>query len=311
VHAVSPNKLRGEADAYAFLERLSWGSDGPETCPHCGSDKGAWFLKAKDPGGRKSKGGSASRSHRRVWKCRESGCRRQFSVLTNTVMHGTKLPVQLWLEVVFALCTEDDGLSAHDVAERWGIAEKSAVLVLERIQQALETPEVAGASLKSNAPLWVRTASPETSLTPTATDQAELESTEQVVVDLTTDEPVLEVEPSEQGEIAPPAAPVAKPVKAVKPPAARFAKPAKRPAKPVKSTKPAKGVKPPAAVADPAADARPRDDRPRIDQKQVESDVQRVLAELVESEGLFEEGWLDTSPRRPLATDEPTAGDTA
>ncbi|MDB4103016.1 transposase [Acidimicrobiales bacterium] len=47
----APADLETEADAYALLERLRWGDDGPTECPHCGSEKGAWFLKPKDPEG--------------------------------------------------------------------------------------------------------------------------------------------------------------------------------------------------------------------------------------------------------------------
>ena len=150
----APAEIETEADAYEFLERLRWGNDGPTECPHCGSEKGAWYLKPKDPGGRKSKGGSSARSQRRVWKCRENSCRRQFSVLTNTVLHATKMPVRAWVGVVVDLCRDDAGVSARDIASRWDVTEKSAWAMLTRIQDALTDPEVAGAALATNAPLW-------------------------------------------------------------------------------------------------------------------------------------------------------------
>ena len=146
-------RLETESDAYQFLERLRWGEEGPSQCPHCESDKGAWYLEPKNPEGRKSKGGSAARSQRRVWKCKESACRRQFSVLTNTVMHATKMPVRSWVGAVFDLCASN-GTSAREIAARWGITEKSAWTMLTRLQDALSQPEIAGANLLSNAPLW-------------------------------------------------------------------------------------------------------------------------------------------------------------
>ena len=154
VSSQGPLVLAGEADAYEFFERLRWGDSGPTECPHCGSRAGAWFLKPKDPGGRKAKGGSDKRSDRRVWKCRENTCRRQFSVLTGTVLHRTKVPLQAWIQLVFDLCNEHDGLSARQVAERYGVRIKSAQAMLQRIQEALWSPEAAGADLASNAPLW-------------------------------------------------------------------------------------------------------------------------------------------------------------
>jgi|GEM_PF-3151135 len=143
-----------EAEAYELLEKLRWGDDGPTECPHCASSKGAWFLKPKNPAGRKSKGGSESRSSRRVWKCRETTCRRQFSVLNNTVMHRTKMPVQTWVGVVLELCSAPTGVSAREIAARWNISEKSAWTMLDRLKDAFAHPETAGASLATTAPLW-------------------------------------------------------------------------------------------------------------------------------------------------------------
>ncbi len=157
----APAGLETEADAYEFLEQLRWGDDGPTICPHCGSDKGAWFLKPQDPDGRRAKGGSETRSPRRVWKCREHECRRQFSVLTNTVLHSTKMPVRAWVGAIFDLCADPDGVSARDIASRWGVTEKSAWAMLMRIQDALWSPEAAGASLASNAPLWFEVQAPD------------------------------------------------------------------------------------------------------------------------------------------------------
>ncbi len=152
---LAPAEFDTEADAYAFLERLRWGDDGPTECPHCGSEKGAWFLKPKDPEGRISKGGSSARSQRRVWKCRENSCRRQFSVLTNTVLHATKMPVRVWVGAVMELCLDPVGVSARDIANRWDVTEKSAWAMLNRIQDALAEPGVADPALGSNTPVWL------------------------------------------------------------------------------------------------------------------------------------------------------------
>lgn len=150
----APAGLETEADAYALLEQLRWGNDGPTECPHCGSEKGAWYLKPKDLEGRKSKGGSAARSQRRVWKCRENGCRRQFSALTNTVLHATKMPVRAWIGTIFDLCDDPSGVSARHIAARWDVTEKSAWAMLNRIQDALTLTNVDGVFLDLTTPLW-------------------------------------------------------------------------------------------------------------------------------------------------------------
>src|SRR5207302_11197777 len=83
------DKLRDEADAYKFLEDLRW--HGEPVCAHCGADR-PYYLKPRD-GERRTRTGSGSQ--RRVWKCR--ACRKQFSVLTGTIFHGTKIPVRSWV----------------------------------------------------------------------------------------------------------------------------------------------------------------------------------------------------------------------
>src|SRR5437899_585536 len=85
------SKIPDEASAYQFLEELRWG-DRP-VCPHCGSVRPPYFLKPRQDEGRKTRTGTVT--HRRLWKCAD--CRKQFSVLTGTIFHGSKIPVRTWL----------------------------------------------------------------------------------------------------------------------------------------------------------------------------------------------------------------------
>lgn len=79
------SRIQTEADAYKFLEELRWTDDEP-VCPHCGSKRRHYFLEPKTgTAARKTRTGSMSQ--RRVWKCAD--CRKQFSVLTGTILHGT------------------------------------------------------------------------------------------------------------------------------------------------------------------------------------------------------------------------------
>src|ERR1035437_2592792 len=91
-------QIKSEADAYAYMESLRW-PDGP-ICPHCGSIEKHYFLKPRTGTARKTRTGSLT--ERRLWKC--STCRKQFSVITGTVFHGTKVPLHTWLMVVFEMC---------------------------------------------------------------------------------------------------------------------------------------------------------------------------------------------------------------
>lgn len=128
-----------EADAYLLLEKLRWGGD-PDVCPKCGSIGMFYFINPANGTSRKTRTGSMSQ--RRVWKC--AACRRQFSVLTDTIFHGTKIPVRTWLLVIFEFCASKNSLSAHEVARKYGITNESAWHMLHRIREATKREPVAG-----------------------------------------------------------------------------------------------------------------------------------------------------------------------
>src|SRR3954451_9384056 len=132
--------VRTEADAYRLLEDLRWTSGLP-VCPHCGSMDEHYFLKPKDgTGERKTRTGALSQ--RRVWKCRD--CRKQFSVLTGTIFHGTKIPLQAWLMVIFEMCSDKNGISAREVERKYELTPKSAWFMLHRIREAMKLEPLAG-----------------------------------------------------------------------------------------------------------------------------------------------------------------------
>ena len=128
------NRCETESDAYAFLEALRWG-DTP-VCPHCGYDAGNYFLTPKDGTSRATRTGA--RSQRRVWKCK--ACRKQFSAITGTVMHGTKISIRVWLLVIFEMCCSKNGISAREVERKYNLAPKTAWHLLHRIRTAMEDP---------------------------------------------------------------------------------------------------------------------------------------------------------------------------
>lgn len=119
-----------EADAYRLLETLRWGET--PRCPFCaGSD--AYLIVPTNGLSRRTAAGTMS--ERRVWKCRP--CRKQFSVLTGTIMHATKIPVRTWVLVLFDMCCAKNGISAREVERRYGVTIKTAWHMLHRIRQAM------------------------------------------------------------------------------------------------------------------------------------------------------------------------------
>jgi transposase-like protein len=134
------DKLRTEADAYLLLEQMRWG-DRP-VCPHCGSVDEHYFLNPANGKSRKTRTGAVS--ERRVWKCRERGCRKQFSALTGTIFHGTKIPVRTWLFVIFEMCSSKNGVAAREIERKYGLTPRSAWFMLHRIREAMKQGPMPG-----------------------------------------------------------------------------------------------------------------------------------------------------------------------
>jgi len=126
-------RIPTEAAAYAYLESLRW-PDKP-VCPHCGSINDHYFLKPQNEAGRKTRTGKPSA--RRVWKCKD--CRKQFSVLTGTIFHGSKVPVRLWIFVFFEMCANKNGIAAREIERKYGVAPKTAWFMTQRIREAMKS----------------------------------------------------------------------------------------------------------------------------------------------------------------------------
>ncbi len=125
-------RVQTEGDAYLFMEELRWG-DRP-VCPHCGSVRKHYFLTPKAETGRTTRRGKVS--ERRVWKCAD--CRRQFSVLTGTIFHGSKIPVKTWLFVIVEIVASKNGVAAREIERKYDLTPKTAWHMLHRLREAMK-----------------------------------------------------------------------------------------------------------------------------------------------------------------------------
>jgi transposase-like protein len=132
------DEIRSEGDAYRYLEGLRWG-DTP-VCSHCGSVRKHYFLTPANGKARQTRTGSAS--ERRVWKCAD--CRKQFTVLTGTIFHRTKIPVRTWLFVIFEMCASKNGVAAREIERKYGLTAKSAWFMCHRIREAMKREPMTG-----------------------------------------------------------------------------------------------------------------------------------------------------------------------
>jgi transposase-like protein len=119
-------------DAYEYMETLRW-SNGEIVCPHCGVVGSHYYLTPADGMSRATTRGTLSQ--RRVWKCKD--CRKQFSVTTGTVFHGSKVSLRIWLFVFFEMCANKNGIAAREITRKYGVAPKTAWFMTQRIREAM------------------------------------------------------------------------------------------------------------------------------------------------------------------------------
>jgi transposase-like protein len=112
--------LQNEAAAIAWVEARVW-PNGP-VCPHCGGvDRiGKMKGKATRPG---------------LWKCYQ--CRKQFTVKVGTVFEDSHVPMRLWLQAVYLLCSSKKGISSQQLHRTLGVTLKTAWFMSHRIREAM------------------------------------------------------------------------------------------------------------------------------------------------------------------------------
>jgi transposase-like protein len=126
------DRLRDESDAYKFVEELRW-PDGVAVCPHC-DNPGATYIEPTNGKSRATRTGT--QSQRRVWRC--LACRKQFSVLTGTMMHGTKVPLRVWCLCIFEMVSSKNGVAAREIERKYGVCCRTAWHLMHRIREAMK-----------------------------------------------------------------------------------------------------------------------------------------------------------------------------
>jgi transposase-like protein len=106
--------FHSEPAAYRWEARV-W-PDGP-VCPHCGGTSSISKMN-----GRSTRIGT--------YKCYQ--CRNPFTVKIGTVLEGSHLPLNLWLQAIYLLCRSKIG-SVH-LVRTLGISPKTAKYILRRLR---------------------------------------------------------------------------------------------------------------------------------------------------------------------------------
>jgi transposase-like protein len=137
------NRVTTEEEAYLYLEELRWGKgeDKKPVCPHCKHER-AYFINSLVGRRRTGSKERAGTSGRRIWKC--AACRKQFSVTTGTIFHGSHISLRVWLFVIFEMCSSKNGVAAREIERKYGVSAKSSWFMLHRIREAMKLEPLAG-----------------------------------------------------------------------------------------------------------------------------------------------------------------------
>jgi transposase-like protein len=105
--------------ALQFVRDLRWPNG--VACPYCNTGSPS-FLKT-----------------RRIWKCRNAGCRKQFSVKVGTIFEDSALGLDKWLPALWMLANCKNGISSYELHRALKVTQKTAWFMLHRIRTAMRT----------------------------------------------------------------------------------------------------------------------------------------------------------------------------
>ncbi len=114
-----------EQAAFDRLEAIVW-PDGM-ICPHCGViGKAAALTGVKDKKGRARIG---------LKKC--YACRKQFTVRVGTVFEASHVPLHMWFQAAFLMCSSKKGISSNQLHRTLGVTLKTAWFMSHRLREAM------------------------------------------------------------------------------------------------------------------------------------------------------------------------------
>ena len=109
-----------DADAARVeLERTLWPHGA--VCPRCGCKERITMVK----------GGRAG-----LYRC--GPCKRQFTVTVGTVFEASHVPLNLWLQAVYLMCSSKKGISSHQLMRTLDVQYKTAWFMTHRIREAMK-----------------------------------------------------------------------------------------------------------------------------------------------------------------------------
>lgn len=113
-------RVPDEKTARQLLEALVWPNE--RFCPRCRRTD-TRVLRGRRAG---------------LYECRH--CRLQFTATTRTPLHGTKLPIRLWLQAIYLTLMSSKGISSVVLARQLGISQQAAWKIAHAIRLLMRPP---------------------------------------------------------------------------------------------------------------------------------------------------------------------------
>ena len=117
---LSEDRFHNEEAAYAWVEARIWPNGA--ICHHCKS--GARIGKMA---GKTTRVG--------LYKC--YACRKPFTVKMGTVFESSHVPMRMWLQAIYLLCSSKKGISTRQLQRTFGVGLKTAWFMSHRIREAM------------------------------------------------------------------------------------------------------------------------------------------------------------------------------
>jgi len=116
-----------ENAAFEYVEQQMW-ANGP-ICPHCGT-----LGEASRSKGKTTRAG--------LWNCR--ACRKPFTVRMGSVFESSHVPLHIWLQAIYLICSSKKGISTRQLQRALGGSMKTAWFLGHRVREMMSDSSGAG-----------------------------------------------------------------------------------------------------------------------------------------------------------------------
>jgi transposase-like protein len=103
---------------HAFAVEVRWPTG--VFCPFCGGSEHGYIAT------------------RRLWKCKNKECRKQFSVRVGTIFEDSPISLSKWFTAMWMLTNCKNGVSSYEIARNLDVTQKTAWFMLHRIRAAIK-----------------------------------------------------------------------------------------------------------------------------------------------------------------------------